>query len=50
MQLIFLNKNSENTVHSLVKIRMNLKIKVKMMISERSKIAYMVIKMLSNEI
>ena len=50
VSLKIFNKNSENTVHSMVKIRMNLKIKVKMMISERSKIACMVITMLCNEI
>ena len=39
---IFFNINSENTVHSMVKIRMNLKMKVKMMISKRSNIACIV--------
>ena len=34
----------------MFKIRMNLKMKVKMMISERSKIACLVIKILCNEI
>ena len=44
------HKNSKNTVHCMVKIRMNLKMKVKMKTCESSKIACVVIIMLCNEI
>ena len=44
------NFDLENNVHSVVKIRMNMKMKVKMMISESSNILWMVIIMLCNEI